>query len=111
MVKNLFAGIQHEQSLTLPLFLMQVENPEVQVSPVPRGHTRPQYIPLSPQTPDTDAVVLYPDGCEDRVSLAGRSVHMSFSITHSTYMVRQDGQLSIFGHCGERIVKPSAITF
>lgn len=52
----------------------------MQVSPIPRGHTRPQYIPLSPQTPDTEAVVLYPEGCEDRVSLAGRSVHMSSSI-------------------------------
>ncbi|MCJ8736812.1 hypothetical protein PDJAM_G00016700 [Pangasius djambal] len=48
-----------------------VEQPDVQVPPVPRGHTRPQYIPLSPQTPDTEAVVLYPEGCEDRVSLAG----------------------------------------
>ncbi|KAF4084126.1 hypothetical protein AMELA_G00125290 [Ameiurus melas] len=48
-----------------------VEEPEVQVLPVPRGHARPQYIPLSPQTPDTEAVVLYPQGCQDRVSLAG----------------------------------------
>lgn len=60
---------------------MQVEEPELQVSSVPRGHGRPHYIPLSPQVPDTEAVVLYPEGCEDRVSLAGRSVHMSSSIT------------------------------
>lgn len=66
--------------------LMQVKEPEVQVSPVPRGHARPQYIPLSPQVPDTEAVVLYPEGYEDRVSLAGRSVRMSSSITHSTNM-------------------------
>ncbi|XP_060790380.1 mitogen-activated protein kinase-binding protein 1 isoform X2 [Neoarius graeffei] len=48
-----------------------VEEPELQVSSVPRGHGRPHYIPLSPQVPDTEAVVLYPEGCEDRVSLAG----------------------------------------
>lgn len=65
---------------------MQVEEPEVQVLPVPRGHVRPQYIPLSPQMQDTEVVVLYPEGCEDRVSLAGRLVHMSSSITHTIYM-------------------------
>ncbi|KAM9466086.1 mitogen-activated protein kinase-binding protein 1 isoform 2-T2 [Clarias gariepinus] len=48
-----------------------VEEPEVSFPPVSKGHVRPQYIPLSPQTPDTEAVVLYPEGCEDRVSLAG----------------------------------------
>ncbi|XP_072545475.1 mitogen-activated protein kinase-binding protein 1 isoform X2 [Salminus brasiliensis] len=36
-----------------------------------RGHARPHYIQLSPQSPDAEAVVLYPEGCEDRVSLAG----------------------------------------
>ncbi|CAB1335470.1 unnamed protein product, partial [Coregonus sp. 'balchen'] len=40
-----------------------------------RSQQRPQYIMLSPQTPDTETgPVLYPNGCEDRVSLAGRSV-------------------------------------
>ncbi|TSO25185.1 Mitogen-activated protein kinase-binding protein 1 [Bagarius yarrelli] len=48
-----------------------VEEPEVQVLPVQKGHIRPRYIPLSPQTPDPEAVVLYPEGCEDRMSLAG----------------------------------------
>ncbi|XP_058255005.1 mitogen-activated protein kinase-binding protein 1 isoform X2 [Hemibagrus wyckioides] len=55
-------------TISLQTITAWVEDPEVQV---PRGHTRPQYIPLSPQTPDTEAVVLYPEGCEDRVSLAG----------------------------------------
>ncbi|KAK6304673.1 hypothetical protein J4Q44_G00252590 [Coregonus suidteri] len=37
-----------------------------------RSQQRPQYIMLSPQTPDTETgPVLYPNGCEDRVSLAG----------------------------------------
>ncbi|KAK3537221.1 hypothetical protein QTP70_003379 [Hemibagrus guttatus] len=58
-------------TISLQTIAAWVEDPEVQVSPVPRGHTRPQYIPLSPQTPDTETVVLYPEGCEDRVSLAG----------------------------------------
>ncbi|XP_046712603.1 mitogen-activated protein kinase-binding protein 1 isoform X3 [Silurus meridionalis] len=44
---------------------------KAEVSPVQRGHTRPHFIPLSPQMPDTEAMVLYPEGCEDRVSLAG----------------------------------------
>ncbi|XP_051579390.1 mitogen-activated protein kinase-binding protein 1-like isoform X2 [Myxocyprinus asiaticus] len=35
----------------------------------PGGQTRPHYIQLSPQTPDTE--VLYPEGCEDQTSLAG----------------------------------------
>lgn len=34
------------------------------------GQTRPQYIELSSQTPDAE--VLYPEGCEDQISLAGR---------------------------------------
>ncbi|XP_067223200.1 mitogen-activated protein kinase-binding protein 1 isoform X3 [Chanodichthys erythropterus] len=33
------------------------------------GQTRPHYIQLSPQTPETE--VLYPEGCEDQTSLAG----------------------------------------
>ncbi|CDQ66266.1 unnamed protein product [Oncorhynchus mykiss] len=37
-----------------------------------RSQQRPKYIMLSPQTPDTETgPVLYPDGFEDRVSLAG----------------------------------------
>ncbi|XP_050989162.1 mitogen-activated protein kinase-binding protein 1 isoform X4 [Labeo rohita] len=36
----------------------------------PGGQTRPHYIQLSPQTPETE--VLYPEGCEDQISLAGR---------------------------------------
>ncbi|XP_067312026.1 mitogen-activated protein kinase-binding protein 1 isoform X6 [Pseudorasbora parva] len=35
----------------------------------PGGQTRPHYIRLSPQTPDTE--VLYPEGCEDQISLSG----------------------------------------
>ncbi|ROJ78807.1 Mitogen-activated protein kinase-binding protein 1 [Anabarilius grahami] len=36
---------------------------------VPGGQIRPHYIQLSPQTPETE--VLYPEGCEDQISLAG----------------------------------------
>lgn len=67
----------------LAVYLMQVEESEVKVSPVPRGHACPQYIPLSSQTSDTEAVVLYPEGCEDRVSLAGRSVLKHKHYLHS----------------------------
>ncbi|XP_016129509.1 mitogen-activated protein kinase-binding protein 1 isoform X1 [Sinocyclocheilus grahami] len=35
----------------------------------PGGQARPHYIKLSPQTPETE--VLYPEGCEDQISLAG----------------------------------------
>ncbi|XP_051723253.1 mitogen-activated protein kinase-binding protein 1 isoform X2 [Ctenopharyngodon idella] len=35
----------------------------------PGGQTRPHYIQLSPQTPETE--VLYPEECEDQISLAG----------------------------------------
>ncbi|CDQ62678.1 unnamed protein product [Oncorhynchus mykiss] len=35
-----------------------------------RSQQRPHYIMFSPQTPETGSV-LYPEGCEDRVSLAG----------------------------------------
>ncbi|XP_073683651.1 mitogen-activated protein kinase-binding protein 1 [Garra rufa] len=35
----------------------------------PGGQTRPHYIQLSPQTPETE--VLYPEGCEDQISFAG----------------------------------------
>ncbi|XP_047677373.1 mitogen-activated protein kinase-binding protein 1 isoform X3 [Tachysurus fulvidraco] len=70
-------------TISLQTIAAWVEDPEVQVSPVPRGHTRPQYIPLSPQTPDTDAVVLYPDGCEDRVSLAGSEYQVK-KLAHDT---------------------------
>ncbi|KAK7142695.1 hypothetical protein R3I94_012145 [Phoxinus phoxinus] len=35
----------------------------------PGEKTRPRYIQLSPQTPETE--VLYPEGCEDQISLAG----------------------------------------
>ncbi|XP_052010183.1 mitogen-activated protein kinase-binding protein 1-like [Xyrauchen texanus] len=34
----------------------------------PGGQTRPHYIQLLPQTPDTE--VLYPEGCDDQISLA-----------------------------------------
>ncbi|XP_062864086.1 mitogen-activated protein kinase-binding protein 1 [Trichomycterus rosablanca] len=44
---------------------------EKEDSSIPSGQARPQYISLSPQTPDTDAVVLYPENFEDRISLAG----------------------------------------
>ncbi|XP_035388498.1 mitogen-activated protein kinase-binding protein 1 isoform X3 [Electrophorus electricus] len=48
-----------------------VEGSKEQDSPdVPRGHTRPQFIPLSPHSPDVEGSVLYPDSWEDRVSLA-----------------------------------------
>ncbi|KAK1793366.1 hypothetical protein P4O66_011739 [Electrophorus voltai] len=48
-----------------------VEGSKEQDSPdVPRGHTRPQFIPLSPHGPDVEGSVLYPDSWEDRVSLA-----------------------------------------
>ncbi|KAJ8353572.1 hypothetical protein SKAU_G00211390 [Synaphobranchus kaupii] len=36
-----------------------------------RVPTRPHTIWLTPRTPDTNVEVLYPDGCEDRFSLAG----------------------------------------
>ncbi|XP_066525268.1 mitogen-activated protein kinase-binding protein 1 isoform X2 [Hoplias malabaricus] len=48
-----------------------VAEPEEQDSPVLTGHMRPHYIPLSPQSPGAEAVVLYSEGSEDRVSLAG----------------------------------------
>ncbi|XP_056333676.1 mitogen-activated protein kinase-binding protein 1 isoform X2 [Danio aesculapii] len=37
--------------------------------PEENGQTRPHYIQLPPQTPETE--VLYPEGCEDQSSLAG----------------------------------------
>lgn len=37
-----------------------------------RSHPRPQYIRLASETSDIEPVVLYPEGCDDRVSLAGR---------------------------------------
>ncbi|XP_017555318.1 mitogen-activated protein kinase-binding protein 1 isoform X2 [Pygocentrus nattereri] len=48
-----------------------VAEPEEQDSSVLRGHSRPDYIQLLPQSPDSEPVVLYPEGYEDRVSLAG----------------------------------------
>ncbi|XP_073726086.1 mitogen-activated protein kinase-binding protein 1 isoform X2 [Misgurnus anguillicaudatus] len=46
---------------TIAAWVPEDNGPEVQ--------TRPQYIQLSPQTPDAE--VLYPEGCEDQISLAG----------------------------------------
>ncbi|KAI4882938.1 hypothetical protein NFI96_015614 [Prochilodus magdalenae] len=48
-----------------------VAEPEEQDSPLLRGHSRPHYIQLPPQSPESEAIVLYPEGCDDRVSLAG----------------------------------------
>ncbi|XP_036449006.1 mitogen-activated protein kinase-binding protein 1 [Colossoma macropomum] len=48
-----------------------VAEPEEQDSSVLRGHSRPDYIQLPNQSPDSEPVVLYPESYEDRVSLAG----------------------------------------
>lgn len=51
----------------LRLLILFLQVPEENDS---EGQTRPQYIDLSSQTPDAE--VLYPEGCEDQISLAGR---------------------------------------
>ncbi|XP_022528685.2 mitogen-activated protein kinase-binding protein 1 isoform X1 [Astyanax mexicanus] len=48
-----------------------VAESDTQNFPMPRGHSRPHYIQLSPESPDAEPVVLYPEGSEDRISLAG----------------------------------------
>ncbi|KAG5857176.1 hypothetical protein ANANG_G00016330 [Anguilla anguilla] len=57
-----------------------------------RVRPRPHSIWLTPQTPETNVEVLYPDGCEDRVSLAG-----------SEYQVKElpHGPLGRFYHGSE----------
>ncbi|XP_030643725.1 mitogen-activated protein kinase-binding protein 1 [Chanos chanos] len=48
-----------------------------------RDRPRPRYIKLSPRSPDTEGLVLYPEGCDDQVSMAG-SEYQVREIPHST---------------------------
>ncbi|XP_041927863.1 mitogen-activated protein kinase-binding protein 1 isoform X3 [Alosa sapidissima] len=43
-------------------------------------HPRPQYIRLASETSDIEPVVLYPEGCDDRVSLAGSEYQVKETI-------------------------------
>uniref|UniRef100_G3NIK6 Mitogen-activated protein kinase binding protein 1 n=1 Tax=Gasterosteus aculeatus TaxID=69293 RepID=G3NIK6_GASAC len=54
---------------------------------------RPDFIPLSNQSPDGEAVVLYPDQWEDRVSLAGRSVDCTLTHNQISFLMQS-------GECG-----------
>ncbi|XP_012682239.2 mitogen-activated protein kinase-binding protein 1 isoform X2 [Clupea harengus] len=66
-----------------------------------RSHPRPQYIRLASETPDAEPLVLYPEGCDDRVSLAG-----------SEYQVKETaGVLARIlrgGHCHDKHSPDSA---
>ncbi|KAL2099090.1 hypothetical protein ACEWY4_005570 [Coilia grayii] len=67
----------------------------------PHSHSRPHYIRLTSDTPDTEPVVLYPECCDDRISLAGSE----YQVKETAGLLGRSGRR---GHCHDKHSPDSA---